>query len=498
MITINTKLLNKYFLLHDNHNVLYTLDDNEELLLNEELVRKLLVYLGEIVRQNQSDAGLYCIDSQEQLLLYLAEHLYHTFKVFRNYFETEDAFILFLLVSLSLQLTLFSQNGLELIKLLKGYVKVEVAMQKKLYSFVDSNDTRGLFYYMCQINGLPYDRIRMNNLLPYEYTEPSINKKWQKQYKEAGKPIMFWFYDSLLGNSLFLVLYGPKCRYKLEKGGCAGCNLPTVSADDQSLNDDDIKRQVDNTFEKDLSESEKESIKEIVLSNNGSILDPKTISRETLLYTVEKTIKSLPNLKKIIFETRIDDYTDFEQLETLSKQAKKLNDDISLELAVGFEIFDDELRNGYYKKGIDKLTLEKKVQQLQRTNVSLKIYMMYKAVPDKYMDIDAAIDDINKASNYFAELAKQYGIKINLHINPTYLATGTQLYKDYKNGLYTPLTIPDIRKMFENLDIREEISYYISLNDEGLTDDRLSNQSDYEEYLELKEQINKFNIKNFY
>ena len=498
MITINTRLLDKYFLLNDDHNVLCNIDSETDLLINDDLVQQVILYLNKIIEQNKSDQGLYCIDQKEELLLYLAEHLYQTFKVYKKHFSSKSDFILFLLISLSLQLTLFSQNALQLVKSLEKYFEIDNDTKKKFYSFVDSNDTRGLFYYICQINNLPYDKIRENKLLPYEYNEPSVNKKWQKQYKEPGKPIMFWFYESLLGNSLFLVLYGPKCRYKLEKGGCAGCNLPTVSADSQTLNDDDIKRQVDNTFEKDLSESEKESIKEIVLSNNGSILDPKTISQKTLLYTVEKTIKSLPNLKKIIFETRIDDYTDFEQLELISKKARELSSDVALELAIGFEIFDDELRNGYYKKGLEKKTLEEKLQQLQRADVSLKVYMMYKAVPNKYMDVDAAIEDINNASKYFAELAKKYEVKINLHINPTYLATGTQLYKDYKNGLYTPLTVQDIAKMFDKLDIRDELSYFISLNDEGLTDNRLSSESDYAEYLELKEKINKFNIRNFY
>ena len=324
-----------------------------------------------------------------------------------------------------------------------------------------------------------------------------LNKKWQEAYKEDGKPIVFWFYESLLGKSLFLVLYSPKCRYKTEKGGCAGCNLPTVSSSSKTLNDDDIKKQIDNTFMKDLSQEEKESIKEIVLSNNGSILDPKTMSKQALVYIVQKTIKNLPNIKKIIFETRIDDYTDFVQLQSISQEVKQINPNILLELAIGFEIFDDTLRNGYYRKGLEKIILENKVKDLSTTDVSLKVYMMYKAVPDEYMDVEEAINDINKASKYFAYLSNLYDTKINLHISPTYLATGTQLYKDYKNGLYTPLQTKDIKKLYENLNVEENLSYYISMNDEGLTDDRLSDESDYLEYVELKEKIHKFNIQNY-
>jgi len=497
MIQINTKLLNKYFLLNEGHNILYNVNDDENFIVDSANIHKVLLYLKEIIKQNKADQGLYSIDDKEHILLYLIEHIYHTFKAYKNKFDSNDDFILFLLVGLSLQLTLFSQNSLQIIKLLEDKFRLDAELKKKVYSYIDSNDPRGLFYYLCQINSLPYDRAIEKKLIQYEYSEPSINKKWQAKYKKDGEPIVFWFYESLLGKSLFLVLYSPKCRYKMEKGGCAGCNLPIVSANSQILNDDDIKKQIEHTYDHNLSNEEKKSIKEIVLSNNGSILDPKTMSKEALVYIVQKTIKNLPNIKKIIFETRIDDYTDFVQLQFISQEVKQINPNILLELAIGFEIFDDTLRNGYYRKGLEKIILENKVKDLSTTDVSLKIYMMYKAVPDEYMDVEEAINDINKASKYFAHLSNLYDTRINLHISPTYLATGTQLYKDYKNGLYTPLQTKDIKKLYENLNVEENLSYYISMNDEGLTDDRLSDESDYEEYIELKKVIHKFNIENY-
>lgn len=497
IIEINTKLLNKYFLLNEGHNVLYSISEDANLFLDNDNIHKVLIYVKDIIKQNKSDQGLYNIEDKEHLLLYLVEHLYHTFKIYSNKFESNDDFVLFLFVCLSLQLTLFSQNGLQTIKLLEEQFKIDEKLKNKINAYIDSNDPRGLLYYICQSNSLPYDRIIEKKLLQFEYSEPSVNKKWQTKYKEDGQPIVFWFYESLLGKSLFLVLFGPKCRYKMEKGGCAGCNLPTVSLSSKILNDDDIKKQVDNTFDNDISKEEKFSIKEIILSNNGSILDPKTISTQTLQYVVEKTVQTLPNLKKLILETRIDDYTDFEQLKNISEKVKILNSNVSIELAIGFEIFDDELRNGYYKKGLDKKVLEEKIKVLKEIDVSLKVYMMYKAVPDKFMDIDSAIGDINNASKYFANLASQNNIKINLHISPTYLATGTQLYKDYKDGLYTPLSTKDIQKLFENLETFDMLSYYISMNDEGLTDDRLLEESDYQEYLILKNTIYKFNIENY-
>jgi radical SAM enzyme (TIGR01210 family) len=384
-----------------------------------------------------------------------------------------------------------------MIKYLSEFLIIDSTIINYLEACVESNDTRGLFFYLCKKYNLSYDKLIEQNYINYEYNPPTINKQWQKKYKKDGNPIVFWFYESLLGKSLFLVLYGPKCRYKIEKGGCSGCNLPSVSSPNSEINDLDIKRQIDSTFNNNLSDLEKLSIKELILSNNGSILDNKTISKEALQYSVEHAITNLTNLKKIILETRIDHYTNFEQLSELYLKVKNLNQNISIELAIGFEIFDDELRNGYYKKGLEKSILEMKLSELSTIDISLKIYMMYKAVPDKYMDVDAAICDINNGSKYFSDLASKYNSSLNIHISPTYLATGTQLYKDYKDGLYTPLTTQDIKKLYDQLNIYDNISYYISMNDEGLTDDRLLNGSDYSEYIELSKKIHEFNITQY-
>lgn len=494
---INTELLENYFLLHDGHNVLYNLENNTNLEIDEILLREALSHLKKIMLEKKTDQGLYSIDTKSHLLLYLIEHLYHTLKIYKNKFKTDSDFQLFLLLALSLKLTLFTQKALDIILLIENIVFIEDDIKLKIFSFVESNDPRGLLFYICTLNNLAFDIILEKKLIPFEYTEPSINKKWQNKFKEEQTPILFWFYKSLLGKSLFLVLYSPKCRYKTEKGGCAGCNLPTVSSSSTVLNDADIKAQIDNTLSESISSYEKSAIKEIVLSNNGSILDPQTISKETLEYVIEKTILNLPNIKKIILETRIDDYTDFKQLKEISTLIKSYNQDISLELAIGFEIFDDNFRNGYYKKGLEKSIIEKKIKVLSSTDISLKIYMMYKALPDKYMNIDESIEDINLASQYFSKLVKLHNVKINLHISPTYLATGTQLYKDYKDGLYTPLNTKDIEKLFNNLDIYPELSYYISMNDEGLADGKLMDNSNYKDFLDLKNKIHQFNIDNY-
>lgn len=496
MINLNISLLKKYFLLNTKHNVLYNILDSDNIIIQEKDIDIMMSHLAEIMKTNKQNSGLYMIANREELFSYIVEFIYHKLKIYISNFDTEKEFKFFIYVNIALFLTLFSQDALNLLKYIPDVLRNTLTRERLLLlnSYIDSNDPRGLIYYLLKKNNLSYDNLLLKEEIVYEYTEPSINRKWQKNYKLIAMPIMFWFYKSIIGNALFLVLYTPKCRYKMEKGGCSGCNLPTVSDASTQVNSFDIHQQIDKTFENDLSLNEKESIQELMLSNNGSILDPLTMDIDSLKYAVSKAVKVFPNLKKIIFETRIDDYTNIKQLEVIKEMIEKEYSHIILEIAVGFEIFNDKLRNGYYKKGLQRDVLEEKMQNLSTLDISLKVYMMYKAVPNYLMSVDEAIEDLNLASNYFSDFASKYNLKINLHISPTYLATGTPLYIEYKNGTYTPPSMQDIDKMYNALDIKDNLSYYISMNDEGLAE---VDSLDYDVFMSLREKISKFNISNY-
>jgi len=498
MIKIDLKLLNRFFLQKSRHNVLWNILKKKDIVLSKKDMDKGLKYLEEIIDFNKPYSGLYTINNTKDLIRYIFEFVYHDFKVYRINFTTKSEFILFLYIVSILFLTLFSPDAMKTLKNLPSRVQAKIKDELKniIDSYIDSRDVRGLIFYFCKKYDLPYDYLLQDEVIQYEYSAPAINKQWQKLYKHSEQPILFWFYNSVIGRSLFLVLYTPRCRYKTQKGGCSGCNLPTVSSTSKKLNTQDVLSQIDNTFEANLSVGEKDSIQELMLSNNGSILDPKTMDTESLKYAVIKAVEELPNLKKIIFETRIDDYTNIKQLKIIQEMLKEHSIDIMLEIAIGFEIFNDKLRNGYYKKGLKISILEEKMILLSALDISLKVYMMYKPVPNSLMSVDEAIFDLNAAVKYFSTFVESHKLNINLHISPTYLATGTPLYKAYKENKYTPPSNKDIERMYNSLDLKENLSYYISMNDEGLGAD-IMDDMEYSDYISLKEKIYEFNIDNY-
>ena len=461
--------------------------DNEKYLKGNVVI----TFEKDIFEYNNIYNDLYFLEIEKDLMFFLRDEK-DLLKFITNYhlkfLNNKDN--LFMLSSLFvLFLTNFNSEALKLIYLFIDKFEYE---KKELEGYIESSDTRGLLFYLCKVYNENYDKLNEN--IKYIYFEPKVDKNWFKKYSKKGRPIVFWFYKNYLGDGLFVVLYTPKCRYKLEKGGCAGCSLPSLSSTNKNVLREDIINQINYVFDN-LSPNEKEKINEIIMSNNGSILDFKTMDLEALKYFIKKSIDEFPYLKQIVFETRIDDYSDFSKMKDLVDYKNKINPEISYELAIGFEIFDDELRNNYYKKGIKKEILEKNIKNLNNLDINIRIYMMFKAVPDEYMDIKKAIEDINNAAKYFAELNKKYNVNFILHITPTYLSKGTKLYKDYQKGLYTPVTLNNINELYNELEICPNIKYYISLNNEGLGDEYFS-KKEYRKFLTLKRQIEKFNITN--
>jgi len=108
------------------------------------------------------------------------------------------------------------------------------------------------------------------------------------------------------------------------------------------------------------------------------------------------------------------------------------------------------------------------------------------------MTTTSAIDDINQASFYFSELARKTNIHITMHINPTFVSQGSQLEIMYKRGEYEPPGLRDIARLLQDLKVYDDLSYYISLNDEGLSASRLDH--DFYEYVQLKNAVERFNI----
>jgi len=276
---------------------------------------------------------------------------------------------------------------------------------------------------------------------------------------DPTRPALCWFQESIEGPVLFVVFYTQACRWSQ----CVGCNLPArMSA--RHVGFRSLMAQVDHLFDDPEIRERASQLRKVIVSNNGSVLDEATFSSTALIYLIAKANLHLPHLDVLCLETRVE-YVDPPELEFMARALREGESPTALELAIGFEAFDDHLRNEVFRKGLNLPQFESLVQTVARHGFRLKCYFMQKPVPQ--MSDEAAIRDVHAAIDYLSGLARATGVPINLHLNPTYVAFGTPLEASFRRGEYTPPRLPDVARAL----LRAEgtpITVFAGLSDEGL------------------------------
>lgn len=288
----------------------------------------------------------------------------------------------------------------------------------------------------------------------------AIRKNYQhNDSRNPQRPIDIWFADSLEGLMLFVVFYTKACRWDK----CLGCNLSSLSSS-QKIDFKSLMEQTDFVYSRTDVAQKLDQIRHIILSNNGSVFDRETFSSTSLIYFVAKTNILVPNLSLLTIETR-PEYVDWPTLEFLASAIKEGQTPTSLEVAIGFEAYDEYIRNKVFNKGLDLAKIEDLAQKLSRYDFRLKCYMMQKPVPG--MTDKEAVKDIQNAIDYLDWLSGRFGIKINMHLNPTYAAKGTLLGEAFLAGKYEPPHLCDVAEAVKYAK-GKKITVYVGLNDEGL------------------------------
>lgn len=273
-------------------------------------------------------------------------------------------------------------------------------------------------------------------------------------------PVMHWFQESPEGRVLFLVFYTQKCKWNR----CTGCNLPSQSSED-FIEFGDIKKQIDYVFTHlvNYEITQGRSIDKIIVSNNGSVFDENTFPNSSLMYFLLKINETLPKLKKLTLETR-PEFVELSELEVVRNIINETGN-TEVEIAIGFEVFDDHIRNQDFKKGLSLRHFENFVEKLAQNKFSLKTYFMLKPVVG--MTDEFALQDILNAVGLLKTMEERYDIEISMHLNPTYGAFGTPLETAYNEKKWFPPTFDAISQIIEEA-YNSSIELYVGLYDEGL------------------------------
>jgi radical SAM enzyme (TIGR01210 family) len=304
----------------------------------------------------------------------------------------------------------------------------------------------------------------MKNEEPLEASIAKVTRTADKTYgfddaHDSAWPAQVWFQDAAEGLVLFVVFYTQACRWSR----CLGCNLPSLMSE-HHVPFDKVMLQVDHLLARMDVVARAGEVRKVIVSNNGSVLDEATFSSTALIYLIAKAKLHFPNLRVLSMETR-PEFVDLAELEFMKRTLGEGAIPTQLELAIGFEAFDERIRNDVFNKGLSLAVFEKLVAEMAPYGFGLKCYFMQKPVPG--MTDAEAVEDVCAGLRYLAGLSSRHGVRISMHLNPTYAATGTRLAAEFSAGRYEPPRLADVARAVLAAE-GSGVTVFVGLSDEGL------------------------------
>ena len=268
------------------------------------------------------------------------------------------------------------------------------------------------------------------------------------------EPVFHWYRDTPAGTELVFSLYTKGCIY----GACSFCSLPSLSAGRAEIGEDDIKGQVDFVIGR-YNPEQLARVEKVSVYNSGSVLDQRTLPTGAIFYLLER-VAQFPRLKLVSLESRAE-YVEAWELEGLKQRLGKSD----LEIAVGYETHDERIRNRVLKKGLSDRKFLELCALCAGLGVRLKAYVMVK--PDVSLTEKDAIEEALRTLIFIDEIGDRRGLKVTAHLNPTYVARGSQLEMEFRDQGYEPPRLWSVVEIIQRARHRE-LPIQVGLETEGL------------------------------
>ncbi|MDO9537044.1 MAG: archaeosine biosynthesis radical SAM protein RaSEA [Thermoplasmata archaeon] len=231
---------------------------------------------------------------------------------------------------------------------------------------------------------------------------------------DPAEPVSAWSEKDLLDgevvDALVIILRSPGCYWSKESG-CLMCGYNRESM--VTITAENLIAQFTKAMEKHSGQ------KYIKIYTSGSFLDPKEIYPEARDF-----ILTLAGEKadKILVESR-PEFVNDQILKLVLEKVKKL------EIAIGLETADDDLRASSINKGFLYDSFERACNTASEHGVDIRTYLILK--PPFVSEVES-IDDV------LASIKKVGKFSQTISINPMNVQRGTVVEGLWKKGLYRP------------------------------------------------------------
>lgn len=231
-------------------------------------------------------------------------------------------------------------------------------------------------------------------------------------------------------NKLITVLQANGCEWALKrKGPCINCGFANFSANAHGkiITAEDYIQQFENVIKK--YDFNKQDIIQLEIYVSGSFFNDNEVQPEARSGILE-LIKDHKGINKVLVESR-PEYITNEKI----REAKQNIGNRILEVGIGLETANDEIRGRCINKGFSKDDFEHAVSILSYENVDLLVYLLIKPA---YLSEQEAIKDAVDGAKYIFELRKEVDIRTRIEYGPTFVQKGTALYELYEKGQFRP------------------------------------------------------------
>lgn len=273
--------------------------------------------------------------------------------------------------------------------------------------------------------------------------------------KDKTKPLFHWYVDSAIGKELVFALYTRPCRY----GRCAFCSLPDMSEGGEMVTAQDIEAQIDFIISS-YTRDQLNQVAKVSVYTASSALDQECLPTRSLMYLAIK-VCDFPKLKLVSLETR-PEYVEEWEIKAFKNIFGK---NVDLEIGIGYETHDPDLRNKVLHKGLSIEKLKALLKLLAKSDAIFKAYLMLK--PHHSLSEEEGIIEANNGVKELYELSKEFNVPTSLHLNPTYIAEGCRLTNEMIEFGFEP---PELDSVIKVVKTAKELNMpiYVGLDDEGM------------------------------
>jgi len=250
----------------------------------------------------------------------------------------------------------------------------------------------------------------------------------RRRDRDPNFPVSSWIGEDILskgrvGRSITVILNTPGCRWAYEHGGCTMCGYLMDSSPGR-ITAEHIINQFNYAIEKYYREIE-ENPKDICIKifTSGSFLDEREVPEEARRYILKKMGEL--DIEEVVIESR-PEYIREDTLE----EAREYLGSVNMEIGVGVETFNEEIRHYSINKGISNRDIVDTLELARKYSIGMKAYLLIKPL---FITERDAIEDSIYSGNRCLELGFN-----RISYCPATVHRGTLMEILWKRGQYRP------------------------------------------------------------